>query len=359
MIGILDRYLFREWTKIFVVTVLGFPVVAIILELTDKLDEYLSRGLEPGHIALSYVYSLPEKAFLVLPASVLFATVFSVAAMGRHSEITAAKASGRSFHRLVAPVLLAAVVAAGAGLVLGEVAPALKGRQLELLGEREIRSQPTRYNFVYRADQGWVYAVRSLDITEREMRDPVLERAGTGRDYPTLIVQASRAFWTDSTAGWLLTDGRFRLVAEPDAELSFGFDSARVGSLVETPAALLAEPKNPDEMRYDELRRYVGWLERSGGDGRKLRVDLALKLAIPFTCIVIAVFAAPLAVTNPRAGGAFGVGIGLGTTVVFLTLVQLSKAVGAGGVLPSTLAAWMPNLVFGGVGLWLAWRAPT
>jgi lipopolysaccharide export system permease protein len=112
-------------------------------------------------------------------------------------------------------------------------------------------------------------------------------------------------------------------------------------------------------MRYQELGRYIGWLERSGADVRKLRVDLALKLAIPFTCIVIAAFGAPLAITNPRAGGAFGVGISLGTTVVFLTLVQLSKAIGAGGVLPSTLAAWMPNLVFGATAAWLAWKAPT
>lgn len=359
MTTILDRYLLREWTKIFVVTVLGFPLVAIILELTDKLDEYLARGLEPRAIALSYLYSLPEKAFLILPAAVLFSTVFSVSAMGRHSEITAAKASGWSFHRLMIPVLMAAVVAAVAGLGLGEIAPILKGRQLQLLGEREIRSQPTRYNFVYRADQGWVYAVRALDIEQRELRDPVLERAGTGSEYPTLVVQASRGAWTDSARGWRLDDGRFRMVAGPDSELSFTFDSMRLKSLVETPAALLAEPKDPEEMRYEELRRYIGWLERSGADVRKLRVDLALKLAIPFTCIVIAAFGAPLAITNPRAGGAFGVGVSLGTTVVFLTLVQLSKAIGAGGVLPSTLAAWTPNLVFGATAVWLAWRAPT
>ena len=129
--------------------------------------------------------------------------------------------------------------------------------------------------------------------------------------------------------------------------------------MVETPAALLAEPKEPDEMRYGELSRYIGWLERSGGDARKLRVDLALKLAIPFTCIIIAIFAAPLAVTAPRAGGAFGIGVSLATTVVFLTLIQLSKAVGAGGLLPPPLAAWAPNIIFGVAGVWLATRTPT
>lgn len=359
MTTILDRYLLREWAKIFAATFLGFPLVAIILELTDKLDEYLARGLDPGAIALSYLYSLPEKAFLILPAAVLFSTVFSVSAMGRHSEITAAKASGRSFHRLMVPLLVAAVATAGAGLALGEMAPILKGRQLQLLGERVIRSQPTRYNFVYRADQGWVYAIRALDIEQRELRDPVLERDGTGSDYPTLVVQASRGAWRDVADGWRLDDGRFRVVAGPDSELTFAFDSMRLRSFVETPAALLAEPKDPEEMRYAELRRYIGWLERSGADVRKLRVDLALKFAIPFTCIVIAAFGAPLAITNPRAGGAFGIGVSLGTTVVFLTLVQLSKAIGAAGVLPSTLAAWMPNLVFGATAMWLAWKAPT
>ena len=48
-------------------------------------------------------------------------------------------------------------------------------------------------------------------------------------------------------------------------------------------------------MRYAELGRYVEALERSGGDGRKLRVERALKIAVPFTCIIIAMFGAPLA----------------------------------------------------------------
>ncbi len=358
-VRLLDRYFAREWTKIFVLSAVGFPLVAVILELTDKLDEYLGRGLKPGAIALGYVYSLPEKVFLILPAAVLFATVFSVGVMSRHSELTAGKASGQSFHRLTAPALAAALLAATVALGLGELAPILKRRTAELLGEREIRSVTSRYNFVYRADQGWVYAIRTLDAEQRTMSDPVLEREGTSAAYPTLVIQASRGRYSDTTHRWTLNDGRLRVVPSPDEALTFSFDSLRVRSLVETPAALLAEPKDPEEMRYGELRRYIGWLERSGGDARKLRVELALKLAIPVTCLVIAIFGGPLAITAPRAGGAFGIGVSLATTVMFLTLVQLSKAVGAGGLLPPTLAAWTPNLLFGAAGVWLAKRAPT
>lgn len=356
---ILDRYLWREWTKIFVVTVLGFPLVAIILELTDKLDEYLARGLTPKAIALSYVFSIPEKVFLIIPAAVLFATVFSVVNLSRHGELTAQKASGRSFHRTVLPILTSSFMAALLGLGLGELAPLLKRRQLELLGERQVRSVAARYNFVYRADQGWVYAIRTLDAQERVLRDAVLERAGAGPAYPTLIVHAEGGQYSYSTGRWVLKEGRMRVLLGAQEELTFSFDSLRLATMVEPPEALLAEPKEPEEMRYSELSEYIGWLERSGGDVRKLEVELALKLAIPVTSIVIAVFAAPLALTAPRASGAFGIGVSLAITVVFLTLVQLSKAVGAGGVLPPTLAAWVPNLLFGAAGVWLFRNAPT
>ena len=186
----LDRYLLREWAKIFVVTALGFPLLVILIDLTDKLDTYLSRGLTKGSVALSYVYALPETIFMVLPAAVLFATVFTVGVLGRHSELTAAKASGISFHRLVRPLFGAAVAAFVLGVVLAELAPVATSRRLEVLGERAIRSDPTRPNFVYRADKGWVYAIGHLDIRPREMEDVILDRRGTGPDYPTIVVTA-------------------------------------------------------------------------------------------------------------------------------------------------------------------------
>jgi lipopolysaccharide export system permease protein len=356
---ILDRYLLREWLRILAVTALGFPLIVIAFEVTDNLDDHLSRGVVSKAIALGYAYSLPEKVFLVLPAAVLFATVFSLGNLSRHSELTAGKASGRSLKRTVLPILGAATIVAGLTLALGEWAPAATTRQLELLGEREVRSTTSRYNFVYRADHGWVYAVRSLDITRQSARDLVLEREGRGPEYPTLVVQSPDARYDDSTGRWFLRSARLRVLPALEQEITFGFDSLVPRSLLETPADLLVEPKEPREMHYAELGRYIDDLERSGGDGRKLRVRQALKFAIPFTCIVIALFGAPLAVTAPRTSGALGIGISLVITVIFLMLIQLSEAIGAGGLLPPRLAAWLPNIVFGAMGLVLLARAPT
>jgi lipopolysaccharide export system permease protein len=284
----------------------------------------------------------------VLPAAVLFATVFTIGSASRHSELVAAKAGGVSFHRLALPLFAAAALAFAGGVVLAEVAPVATTRRLELLGEKAVRATSSRYNFVYRADQGWVYAIRSLETATSEMRDLILEREGFGPEYPTIVVAASYAQYdTAARGGWTLSGGALRYLLGSDREVEFGFDSLRTRQLSERPADLLAEPKAPEEMRYAELGRYIDALARSGTDHKKLRVKQALKIAVPFTCVIIALFGAPLAVSNPRAGGAFGIAVSLGTTIVFLLAVQVSQAVGAGGLLPPVLAAWVPNLIFG------------
>jgi lipopolysaccharide export system permease protein len=301
---------------------------------------------------------MPDTMFLVLPAAVLFATVFTVGSLGRHSELTAAKASGVSFHRVVRPIFIAAVAAVFLGIGLGELVPIGAARRAELLGEKANRATSSRFNFVYRADGGWVYAIRSLEIATREMQDPILERVGTGPSYPTIVVTARRGRYA-APLGWTLQDGRVRYVLDRGVEQTFEFRALRTRVLKESPEDLLAEPKAPEEMRYAELGRYIDALARSGADVRKLTVDRALKLAIPFTCIVIALFGAPLAVSSPRSGMAWGVAVSLATTFVFLLLMQLARAIGGGGILPPIVAAWFPNALAGLAALWLLKWVPT
>ena len=364
----LDLYLLLEWLRVFLITLLGFPILVIVIDLTDKMDTYLSRGLKTGTVALSYVFDLPEKMFLVLPVAVLFATVFTVGALGRHSELTAAKASGISFHRLVRPLFLAGGASFIMGLLLGEIAPVTTSKRLELLGEKAVRSLPTRDNFVYRADRGWVYAIRGLDLRTRQMVDLMLEREGSGVNYPTIVLAAQSAVYSDSSstqskrpAYWTLHRGSLRYLEgnDPGGELAFEFDSLESRTLRESPVDLLAQPKAPDEMRYAELKRYIDALTRSGSNAKKLQVELALKIAIPFICLLIGLFGAPLAISSPKSGAAWGVAASLATTFIVLLMFQLAKAVGSGGVLPPMLAAWVPNILVGVAAVYLLRKAPT
>ena len=354
----LDRYIFSEWLKIFLATALGFPVILIIIDLTDHLDGYLGRHLPKVDIALSYLYWMPDSMFNVMPAAVLFATVFSIGSLTRHSEITAAKASGISFYRLMAPVVLGAVGGMLLALVVGEVAPTANARRFELLQESKFRAgRNERANFAFAAEEGRVYKVSLLNALEERLDGLEVERKGTGPAYPTYVLTAQTADYK-AKRGWMLRNARIHLITGPGPDMAFAADSALDRDLREKPADLLATPKSPEEMRYGELGRFIQSLDRSGGDASDLRVARQLKLAIPVTCLIIVLFGV-LATSTQRGGAAFGVGISLAITVLFLVLIQMTRSVGGKAFGSPEFAAWIPNILFAFIGLGLLRRVRT
>lgn len=354
----LDRYVFGEFWRIFVTTAFGFPVLVIVIDLTDNLDKYLSRNLPRSQIALSYLYWLPDSMFMVLPAAVLFATVFSIGGFTRHSEITAAKASGISFHRLTRPIFVGALLASFLGLVLGEIAPRTNAKVDELLKEKTFTSGNDRFNFAYAAEAGRVYKISALNAVKRTLDGIEIERKGLGPEYPTYVLSAMTGRY-EPAHGWLLTKGSLHLIPDRNVDLAFAFDSVRDRRFTEAPLELMANPKAPQQMGFRELGRFITAMERSGADVNELRVERMLKLAIPVTCLIIALFGAPLATSTQRGGAAYGVGVSLGTTVVFLMLIQLTKAIGGKGLVQPELAAWLPSAIFGLVGLFFLLRVRT
>jgi lipopolysaccharide export LptBFGC system permease protein LptF len=75
-------------------------------------------------------------------------------------------------------------------------------------------------------------------------------------------------------------------------------------------------------------------------------VERAQKVAIPVAALVIILFAAPLANSSPRSGAAYGVGVSLGVTIIYLMLFKVAGALGSSGALPPDFAAWLPNGLF-------------
>ncbi len=353
----LDKYVFTEWFKIFLATSLGFPLLVILFDATDNLDKYLAKQLPPGNIALSYVYGLPDSVFLILPAAVLFATVFSIGSFTRHSEITAAKASGTSFYRFIAPIFLGAIIAAAMGLALVEAAPRATGKKLALLERSTVNIGTQRFNFAYAADEGRVYKVQTLYVARNAIDGLTIERQGTGPAYPSYIL-TSHAALHDST-GWKIADGTMHVMMDSLTNITYQFDSVRDNHFVERPRDLMLTPKAPEDMDFRELGRFINAMERSGAEVSRLRVERMLKIVIPITSVIILLFAASLATSTQRGGAAYGVGLALGTTVVFIFLVQLTKGLGANGVIPPEIAAWMPSVVFGVIGAILFARVRT
>ncbi len=357
----LDKYVFIEWMKIFISTSLGLPILIAIIDVTDNLQKYLDRNIAPADIALSYVFYAPQSMFMALPAATLFATVFSIGTFTRYSEVTAAKASGISFYRLITPILLGALLASGLDLMVGEVEPVADVRRNDLLGEAKVGSGNQRANFAYAGDYGRVYKALQLDVNTGRIDRIQIERKGLGADYPTLVTSANSASYDPAAHAWRIVQGVTHVIrdTQPDVSIEFGqMIDRRFNELA--PVDLMARPRNPSEMRFAELSRFIASLERSGGNSNELRVERMLKIAIPMTCLVIALIGAPLATSTQRGGTAWGIGVSLAITVTFLMFVQLTKAVGkAGGFISPDIAAWLPNAAFAVMGLVLLYRVRT
>ncbi len=358
MFRALDRYVLSEWLRIFIVTALGFPVMIVIIDLTEKLDTYFQRQIPLRDIALSYLYGVPETMFQVLPAAVLFATVFTVSSFTRYSEITAAKASGISFHRFIRPLTLGAIFAMCIGFSLNVIIPPLNQRKLNLLQEQKFKDTGERYNFAYATGDGRTYKVGALHASRYLMENLEVERLGTGPKLPTTYAVAERAFFRDNRH-WMLVKGNLHIVPNARVNFVFTYDSLLDKSFTERPLELNAATKAPADMGWTELGRYIRALQRSGTDVNPLKVERMLKLAIPVTCVIILLFAAPLATSTQRGGAAWGIGVSLLTTVVFLVLVNLMRGFGGKGIISPDLAAWVPSLIFGVVGATLLWRVRT
>ncbi len=352
----LDRYVASEFSRIFLVTLAGFPVLVFVIDLVDNLRKYTERKLALQAVAMSYLYWIPDTLFMVLPAAVLFATVFSIGTFTRYSEISAAKASGISFYRFIAPILLMATIAMGIGLVFSELAPPANAKRLKLLAGRSGFDQTARYNFAFANDQGRVYRIYLLESLKGRMERVEVEERGSDQRAGLLISADGGRFSED---GWMLGKGQVHVLPNDSIDLAFGFDSLLDRRLKETPDELQASAREPTEMNYGELTRFIRALERSGTDVNQLKVERMLKLAIPVTCVIIALFGAPLATSSQRGGAAFGVAISLATTVLFLVLIQLTKAIGGKGILPAEPAAWMPNVIVGVIALVLLARVRT
>lgn len=349
LLGTLDRYVLRQWLGTFLLSAIGIPLVAVLINLSERFGPLTRKGVPVPDILLGELYFLPYQMTTLLPAAVLFATVFTLNGMGRYSELTAVKAGGVSFWRLILPMILLATLAVPANFALQEAAATSSSRQKELHQERLNSSSALgRYNFAFISTSGWTYAIHELQRKEGVMLGVLLTPPQAAPGKPEgWIISADSARWSKRRQLWVLHQGAMYQVGDSGQRVeTVRFTSLRLKTMRETPTMLLDEGKKGEEMRIGEFRDYLDLLERSGTKPGMLAVDYRLKFALPFACLIVALFGAPLAVTNPRAGAALGLAIALGTTLVYLTGTQIMKAIGGKDYVDPTVAAWAMNGVF-------------
>ncbi len=355
MIRTLDRMVAATFVRLFAIFVLSVPVMFILSDLSARRGVYIDRELTNLEIGLGYLFQYPMFVLWSFPVAALVATVFTIHSMTVHREIQAAKAGGISFHRLFVGLWPIGAVLTVAAFMLGTIVPTTNRKSAEVFKEREVR-RDWRNNFVFQTESGETLSIQQLTVSNNRVDWVLLE--SEAEDGSRVHVWARHAEHSEEH-GWTLENGYMRVVRPDSGEFSFRFESYRRPDLAPTPADLLQDPRDEEEMGYEELGRQAEAVYRSGGDPNELLVAREQKLAIPAATLVIMLFGAPLATTAKKGGAAFGVGVALGSTLIYILLLRLFGAIGIAGGLPPVWAAWTPNLLFFVVGAVLLVRART
>jgi len=115
MVFTLQRYLFRELFRIFLLATIGLTLILSLGGVLRPVQEY---GAGPRQVVHILVYFMPITLTFVLPMAALFASALAYGRFASDNELDACRASGISMTTLVYPGLILAILVAIANLLL-------------------------------------------------------------------------------------------------------------------------------------------------------------------------------------------------------------------------------------------------
>ena len=104
-------------------------------------------------------------------------------------------------------------------------------------------------------------------------------------------------------------------------------------------------------MNINELNRYIDKVKNIGISIGEYKVQLYNKFFFPLTCLVMVLLGIPFSLGSKRSGGfAKSVGISLVIGFSFWFVLSFSLAMGKAGIISPLPAAFLPHLLYAGLG---------
>ena len=365
-VKILDQYTSTQYARIFALAVLAALGVFYISTFIDLADKLFKGSATKTMLLQFFYYQTPLYLYYIIPIAVLVSTLVTIGVMTKNSELVVMKACGMSLYRAAAPLVLFSFGAGGVLFGLQEVVMVRAQRHADRL-EGAIRSwpsqEPSAINRWIASDSGDIYhydlfdpALDRFEGFTRYRLDPATWRLGevlfadtVGAPVPGARAQVRN--WTTGK-GWTRELTTVGTGAAAKTKVVFAMIEARVLPL-EPPDYFKAELPEPAKMSYGQLRTYITRLAAAGYNTVTARVQLQRKIAFPFATVIMALLAVPFAVTTGRRGAMYGIGIGIALSIAYWVILNVFSAVGEGGGLTPTLAAWAPNMLFGVAALYM------
>lgn len=363
VVRILDVYILRSWVFYFVTLLVTFCGIYVIFDFYQLLGDIVRNHIAASVVFEYYWYLLPQVVYLLLPLSILVATLVNFGLLTKTNQVTAMKSAGVSIYRLALPILVAAILASFTMFVLEDrTLPQTNQRQDEL--HNQIKGRPAQTS--YRPDFEWIFGksdrifnFKYFDSDKNEFADLSVFEFDLNSFHLTRRIYAARASWSPSINNWVFEQGWVRDLSGDRVTTYTPFVARSFDELTEEPDYFKKEVKPSAQMNAVELARYIHELRRSGFDVVRLSVQLYRKLSFPLMAFVVVLIGIPFSFTTGSKGALSGIALSIGIAIAYLFASNLFEAMGNLSQLPPAVAAWSPDVLFGLGGIYLFLRART
>ncbi len=106
-------------------------------------------------------------------------------------------------------------------------------------------------------------------------------------------------------------------------------------------------------MNLVELRQHIQSFSKKDVRYFTALIEFHKKFSIAFACFALGILAVPLGIQSQSAKRSFGLGLGLFFFLLYYLMLSAGWVFGETGVYPPVIGMWLPNVVMGGLGLFL------
>ncbi|GAA5481502.1 LptF/LptG family permease [Haloferula sargassicola] len=351
--GTMARYVTRQFLGLLGVAFAALAVIWLLVDFQDNLTEIQASGHVGRTMIALYAARLPEMVTLLLPYALLLSLLFSLGKLSASREIVSMIQTGRGLARITLPFLMTGLLATlfcmGLDFHWAPASVAKEQRILDLargLDETVPFSEPFRNPRVRRT---WMVGTVPIGYMKGEpLQDVrVIEENPDGSLKSTLA--AETASWQPETKQWSFAGAKLREITanQPPKFVHDLPEPYVVTGWRETPAEIVQPSLPADQLGIPEL---AGWLRAKGYAARARashRTQWHHRFAQPFNCLIMVLLATPLGVVFSRRGASGGVALAVFLSAGLMFATTISLTLGDSGHLPPSLAAWLPNVLFG------------
>lgn len=370
-ISLMDRYLLSEMTAPFLFGVGAFSSITLAIGSLFELIRLITDTGLSIFIALQ-VFALQLPGFMVysFPMSMLLATLLTYSRFSSDGETVALRSCGVGVYRLIAPAIALSFLVTGLTFVFNEVIVPTANYQAKSTLRAALKQENPQFknrNISYqqygdveyengKVENELIRLFLAKRFDGKQMLDVTVIDNSQGQIQQ--ILKAKSAVWLPDANVWEFRQGTNYVIDTTGSYRSILKFEQQSLHLSRAPLDFAQEQRNAEEMNISELSRHISLVRQSGNfkEVRKLEVRLQQKYALPFICVVFAIVGSPLGMRPQRTSTARGFGVSVVIIFGYYLLLFVCGALGQVEILSPLLAAWMPNILCFGAGLFLLSR---